>query len=200
MIGLRFGRLTVTASSRRDGRTYLSCACDCGRDCSVRRDHLRSGRTSSCGCWHDEAASIVNTVHGHKTRLGASAEYRAWCGMVDRCHREANPRYADYGGRGIRVCAEWRNDFRLFLSHVGPRPAPGLSIDRVRVDGNYEPGNVRWADRKTQARNVRNRKLIHAFGRAQSLAEWSDETGIDKKKIHNRLNELGWAPELAVSL
>lgn len=118
--------------------------------------------------------------------------------MNDRCYRRENKSFQDYGGRGITVCDLWRRDFAAFLSDMGYRPA-GTSLDRIDVNGHYELGNVRWADRVTQARNVRDVRRILALGQARTLAEWADVTGIDKRKIHNRIHQLGWTPDRAVS-
>lgn len=197
--GEKFGRLTIVEVSSDRPRVYMVCLCNCGNHRTVRRDHLRSGRTSSCGCWHDEAAVLVNTKHGHTPRSGPTVEYRAWCNMIDRCYRISNKRYVNYGGRGITVSPGWRHDFSAFFAHVGRRPAAKMSIDRIDVNGNYEPGNVRWATPAMQARNVRNIKRIHAFGKALTLAEWADETGMDRRKIFNRMRTLGWSAERAVS-
>lgn len=197
MIGQVFGRLTVVALDEGRARRYYHCACACGRSHLVRADHLRSGRISSCGCWHDEAAAVFNETHGE--RRARTPEYRAWCNMIDRCERQACPSFAHYGGRGITVCSRWRASFVAFLEDMGRRPSPQHSLDRIDVNGQYSPGNCRWADRKTQARNVRNVKHITAFGKALTLAEWADETGIDKRKIFMRLRGLGWTPERALS-
>jgi hypothetical protein len=198
--GSRFGRLTVASATRRGDRWYVECVCSCGQRRSVRVDHLRSGRTSSCGCLHDESARAVNTKHGHKSRHAVTPEYRAWCNMIDRCHSPRNKSFPNYGGRGVTVCAEWRHDFNAFLAHIGSRPSRGMSIDRIDVNGNYEPGNVRWADAVTQARNVQSIKHIEAFGRQLTLAEWAEAVGIDKRKIHNRISVLGWSPERALTV
>jgi hypothetical protein len=120
-------------------------------------------------------------------------------GMRDRCYRVGTRSYPDYGGRGITVCDTWRASFEAFLTDMGPRPSPEHSIDRVDVNGHYEPGNCRWADRKTQARNVRGKKL-HAMGDERlTLAELAERSQNGKKCIHFRL-KLGWAPAEAVSI
>jgi hypothetical protein len=119
--------------------------------------------------------------------------------MNDRCYRESNISYQDYGGRGVRVCDEWRHDFAAFLAYIGLRPSPDMSIDRIRANGNYEPGNVRWADKKTQARNTRNKTLIDAYGLSLTLIEWAEHSGIKKGTIWHRLRIGGWSPEKAVT-
>jgi len=194
-----YGRLSVAGHEfKQFGKPYVPCVCECGTSRNVRRDHLRTGKIKSCGCWHDEAAALNNTTHGHKPRGASTPEYRAWSGMNERCYREGNGRYTDYGGRGICVCDEWRRDFAAFYAYIGPRPA-GTSIDRIDVNGNYEPGNVRWANGVTQARNVRNVKLITALGRSMTLIEWAEHSGIKKGTIWYRLRVAGWSPEQAVT-
>ncbi len=91
-------------------------------------------------------------VHG----WWGTPEYRAWVDLIARCENPKHPRFADYGGRGVLVCPRWRSSFAAFLADIGPRPAPRLSIDRIDNDGNYEPGNCRWATTKVQAANKRN--------------------------------------------
>lgn len=129
---------------------------------------------------------------------GVRAEYIAWCGMVSRCTKPLNKCYARYGGRGIRVCDEWLHDFAAFLAYLGPRPTPGHSVDRIDVDGHYEPGNVRWATVTEQQRNRRSNRHVTAFGRTQTVAAWAEEFGIDQVTVGWRLRR-GWAAEAAVS-
>lgn len=120
--------------------------------------------------------------------------------MVQRCHNPKHPKFATYGGRGILVCERWRESFETFLADVGPRPSPKHSIDRhPDPNGNYEPGNVRWATQKQQMRSTRINARLTAFGRTQLFVEWADETGIAAKAIKQRIRVLGWTPERAVT-
>lgn len=152
--GERFGQLTaLSLSHRRRYRNrwvyYWLCQCDCGQIAIINRNSLRRGFTQSCGCRRR------NRFRTHGWRR--TPEYAAWTRMKNRCYNVKDRRYADWGGRGIRVCLKWRKSFPAFLTDVGRRPSPQHSIDRINNDGDYEPDNVRWATRIEQARNCRLR-------------------------------------------
>lgn len=159
MIGKRFGRLTVCEEEARGkhGHRQFSCICDCGTTTVVAGAYLRSGNTTSCGCFRRERIVETKTKHGHCRGKHNSPEYVSWRKMIERCTDVRNNRYEFYGKRGVRVCDEWLHSFEMFLAHIGPRPSPKHSIDRINVEGNYEPGNVRWATPEMQ---VTNRRML----------------------------------------
>lgn len=160
IIGKRFGRWAVLSFSHHTerSRAMFLCECDCGTRRLVDGARLKAGGSASCGCvkvpYNRDKKS--GACHGHSPDSGPSRTYISWSMMIQRC---CNPRasgFVRYGARGIVVCEQWRNNFAQFLSDMGERP-DGMSLDRIDGDGNYEPKNCRWADRKTQQRHMRKK-------------------------------------------
>lgn len=168
--GQRFGRLVCrsyfdTGLREPSGRKVMKwlCDCDCGKPTKVSAGNLRNGCVSSCGCLKAEANSIRRTKHGmSKGSPSACPEYELWKGMRQRCENPNHRSYHNYGGRGISVCTAWREDFLAFYDHIGPRPRPDLTVERIDNDRGYEPGNVCWATRKEQRANQRSAYAIPA--------------------------------------
>lgn len=151
LTGHRFGRLLVISAPRRDTRpgskteTVSMVKCDCGNTKEVPNRALKNG-TTSCGC--------KTRTHG----MTRSPTHSSWSNMISRCYNTNNPRYKDWGGRGIKVCDRWRHSFLNFLEDMGERPK-GMTLDRYPdPNGNYEPGNCRWATPKQQAENKRGQE------------------------------------------
>jgi hypothetical protein len=129
---------------------------------------------------------------GRKTKT-----YRIWAAMGERCHRQNHPHYNDYGGRGITVCDRW-DSFKNFLSDMGEAP-PGLTIDRIANNGNYEPGNCRWATTKEQNNNRRDNVVVEYQGQALAIPQWAEQTGINVHVIEARLRRLKWSVSEALT-
>jgi hypothetical protein len=158
-VGSVFGRLTVVGDERRARKQYVvTCRCDCGKEIQCRVDGLKTGKKLQCGNHRRVVTDEQRRVSGDRNRTHGRAgttEYNSWIGMKMRCFNPKNDRYDSYGGRGVTVAPEWIEDFEAFFVHMGPKPSPSHSLDRIDPNGNYEPGNVRWADRSTQNRNRR---------------------------------------------
>lgn len=195
--GRKYGRLTVIKKAEKRGReqTWL-CECDCGNSCVVRGANLRNGHTKSCGCYNKERIIETQTIHGMRnTRL-----YNIWNHMRQRCLNPNHKRYADYGGRGITICEEWRNDFQAFYDWAMKNGyQDNLTIDREDNDGNYEPSNCRWSNDKEQSNNRRNNHYVSCKGMELTIAQWSEKTGINQTTIQARLDK-GWTPERALEI
>lgn len=180
--GQRFSRLVILrfAGGSVGNRRWL-CRCDCGKTKTIIWESLRSGATKSCGCLRKDANVKQWQTHG----LARTRIYNTWRHMIQRCTLRTNHAFPQYGGRGIRVCKRWLK-IENFVADMGPRPA-GKSIDRIDNNGNYEPGNCRWASPKQQRRNTRKTRVISFRGKTQCMADWAADIGITPTTLLARL-------------
>lgn len=199
LAGERFGKLVaVEETGKKNGKSVWLCNCDCGAQTEVLRNNLVSGITKSCGCLRKEASTERATKHGHTTHTDRSSEYESWQGMKNRCKNPSHMSWPRYGGRGIKVCPQWVDSFETFLKDMGPKPTEEHSIDRIDNDGNYEPGNCRWATSEEQHFNRADTVLVTARGKTMNVREWAEETGLNERTIRTRIRK-GWDHERAVS-
>jgi len=160
-VGDVFGRLTVLelVPGHRPSiglSPRARVVCECGEERVVDRGHLRTGHTRSCGCLNREVVAGLFRTHGHASGGALTPEYLAWENAKDRTTNPNDPAWRHYGGRGITMADEWLHDFAAFFAHIGPKPDPSLTLDRIDNDRGYEPGNVRWATRVQQRANRRD--------------------------------------------
>jgi hypothetical protein len=201
MVGQRFGLLAVIQElepltkvwrGKIHKRRRYYCKCDCGGDAIVEQSNLRTGNSTSCGCEGSRTTiGERSTTHGHASRREKSPEYQIWWAMQQRCDNPKNQDFANYGGRGVTVCIDWRI-FENFYADMGPRPSSKHSIDRwPNNDGNYEPTNCRWATAKQQANNKRiykNARIVEYRGERMCLAKAARLAGVNRKTAERRLN------------
>lgn len=185
LTGRRFGKLVVLerAGSAADGHAAWRCRCDCGNETVVTGAHLRKGETTSCGCWKRELSS----THG----MSRGRLYHIWVGMKKRILNKNATIFKHYGGRGISICDEWRNDFCAFRDWALTNGyAESLSIDRIDNSKGYSASNCRWVTRKLQSNNRRSNRLVSFMGEAYTIAEWAEILGIGRDTLRYRLQTL----------
>ena len=201
LTGCKFERLTVI--ERADKSSFKGvqwvCRCDCGSMVVVRSGDLKTQKQKSCGCLRRETSAQngkVLTIHGmQNTRL-----YREWSSMKNRCYNKNAVGYMDYGGRGIVVCEQWKNDFMAFYNwamnsgYDETAPRGVCTLERKDNNGNYSPENCKWATNREQQNNKRNNRLLTYNGETKTAAQWAEEIGINLNTIHSRM-WLGWSDE-----
>lgn len=196
-VGSRFGKLVVGAPEMGKRQMGYACQCDCGNTTNAGPYGLIHARVISCGCVKRASGSRLR--HGHARKGAVTAEHKIWQGMMTRCSNKNEPAYACYGARGITVCDRWLL-FENFLSDMGERPSAAHSIDRYPDNnGNYEPGNCRWATSSEQARNRRSSRIIEINGKSMVFADAADRFGVPYGTAKTRIAE-GWSPEEAFGL
>jgi len=190
--GQKFGKWTVTKFVGKTAAKHAllwECECMCGLKRLVVGSDLLRGKSLGCrNCAHKFS------THGEAKHGRRSPEWLAWMAMKNRCYNSKNISYADYGNRGIKVCDRWRESYRNFLADMGRKPNKYFSIDRINVNGNYEPDNCRWVDAKQQSRNKRSNVMLTHNGTTQCLRDWSIELGVDYNLLHLR-HIRGWTDE-----
>lgn len=195
LVGQRFGNLVVTrkAPNHRQpgGKSVVmwECMCDCGNSIITTGGSLKSGHTKSCGCLHREITSKINYKHGlYEDRL-----YNIWTSIKQRCYNSKSQTYHYYGARKIIMCEEWLTDFTNFYNWaIASGYKDDLSIDRIDVNGIYEPSSCRWADRYTQMSNTRKTIYLTYDGKTHSLYEWARIKNVNPKSLYTRIR-LGWS-------
>lgn len=184
--GKRFGHLVVIELSEiRNKRSFWLCQCDCGNEKIVRSDALISFKTVSCGCLKKKQ-DIINLRIKNRHGFTYHPAYHIWTGMMNRCYSKCNTFYKDYGGRGITVCEEWHDvkNFCKWADKTGYRKP--LTIERVNVNGNYEPSNCAWITRAEQGLNKRNTVRIIYAGEIRPLRSVARELGLPEKRVMSR--------------
>jgi len=198
----RFGRLiavSVDKEKSSHGNTYWNCLCDCGNRKSVIISALTRGATRSCGCLHLEIA-YANGYRPKSHGLSKHRLYKIWSGMIERYENSQNSAYIRYGNRNIKVCEKWRTNFIEFYNwSMTNGYDANLTIDRIDGTKGYSAENCRWASAKQQANNTKSNTLITYNGETHTLSEWADILGIKARTLRNRITELGWNNEKALT-
>ena len=168
----KFGLLTFVeeAGVNKHGKKLWKLRCECGEYTVATASQVRTGKTKSCG--HLKSAGNRRTHGQHNSKL-----YIAWCNMKARCDNVSHKQYKDYGGRGIRYFGPWK-DFEIFAKDVGNPPTKKHTLDRINNNGNYEPGNIRWAERVVQARNTRQNIWVTINGETLCMKDWCKKYNI----------------------
>ena len=191
--GQKFGRLTIIRETqRRAKKRYFLCRCDCGNERTVRLVAMRAGEVKSCGCLRNEQNRVANMSHG----LWGTSLYWSWHSMKDRCLNPNCAVYKHYGARGIAVCDDWMGfeafrDWALSNSYK-----EGLTIERIDVNGNYEPDNCTWIPMSEQSNNKRSSRIITFRDKTMNLKKWADHLGLRPSVLWGRLDR-GWSVEKA---
>ena len=196
LTGQKFGCWTVLSRAKNSlqGHSRWLCECDCGTQRVVLGNSLRRGESTNCGCVAKEKLRKINTKHNKKRH----PLYSVWIGMKKRCLNKNDHAYMYYGGRGVTIHNEWINHFQSFYNWaIKNGYKRNLTLDRIDVNGNYEPSNCRWTDKKTQARNRRSNFNITYNNETKCLTEWSEILGINRGTLKSRILRSKWSIEKA---
>lgn len=194
--GKRFGKLTAKTLTKIGNRSAWECVCECGTVRIVRNNNLLSGNTTSCGC---SRIGKLKPPRRPRSEYIDMPEYRVWKGIKQRCLNPSNPRFVFYGGRGITICKRWSDSFADFIGDMGRRPSDKHQLDRINNNAGYAPENCRWTDAKSNARNRRDNLTLAHDGKALTLSEWAEVTGIHWGTIWARIRKNGWSVSRALT-
>ena len=202
-LGKRYGRLVVIGFEHEPRKWKWRCECDCGKITMVSPGDVKSGKTRSCGCLHDECIKERATKFKHNVYENKRL-YSIYNGIKKRCYNSHEERYKDYGGRGIVMCEEWLNPNSGFDAFVEWSLANGyteeMTIERKDVDGNYEPSNCEWLTLREQACNKRDTIWVDYKGEHIQLRKLCERLGVSYDTVHDRVRDRGWSIEDAVSI
>jgi hypothetical protein len=190
--GQKFGR--ITAISHIPKTSFWICKCECGKEKNIQGSDLRRGFTRSCGCWNSEVSSAKAT-HGKSRTL----EYAAWGKAKERCTKPSSKGWKYYGARGIKMHPEWIESFEKFIDYLGPKPGPHYTVDRIDNNGNYEPGNVRWATMETQSNNKRNNVTFYIGNKKWTIARAARHFNVCRSSLQRRIRS-GQSPKEAIQI
>lgn len=192
--GDKFGRLSFLQDTSKEKTRKALWLCECGNKKEIIIQNVKRGKTKSCGCLNSEVVIRKNYKHGFSKKGSVDKFYRAWLHLKERCFREGDSNFHNYGGRGITVCRRWVNFenfkkdmYSSYLKHVKKYGRKNTTIERVDVNGDYEPGNCKWATPEEQANNRRNNHLITFKGETKTLSQFAKEHGLKPGRLRVRL-------------
>lgn len=187
-IGKKFNKLTVVEYvDVRGSHRLFKVVCDCGNERVIRLDHMKKGETKSCGCYGLQK----NIIHG----LKGNKIYNLWKGIKRRCYNKNEKSFKNYGGRGIKICEEWKDDPMAFFNWANGRHKEGLQLDRKDNNMDYSPENCRFVTSKMNTRNTRRNLVIEYNGEKKCLSEWCELIKFNYKKVQLRIQRLKWPIE-----
>lgn len=201
MVGKTFDRWTLINKFRIGKNYYCKCICECGNIGTPQLSSLKTNKSKNCGCLRN--ANLTKQIednnptykHGHAKKGKIIREYKIWADIKTRCLNKNSRVFEYYGGRGIKICDRWLNSFENFLEDMGFAPSLHHSIDRIEVNGNYEPSNCKWATKEEQANNTRSNRFITFNGKRQTYVKWERELGPRKGTVWQRKNSYGCTDE-----
>ena len=196
LIGKKYGKLTIIKKSdvQKNKRVSAICRCDCGNELLASLNALMRGNTKSCGCIRAERNNH------YKNGLRGDPLYSVWANIKQRCYNKKFEKYPDYGGRGIIVCNEWKDNFLAFYNWANLNSyKKGLEVDRIDNDGNYSPSNCHFVTRSGNMRNTRVNVVIEYNGVKKTMREWAIDLGIPYGRLQQRIDKLKLPPERALS-